>query len=176
MYSLNLQNNRIALRDIKIHHLHHILKWYNDDGFQFATGMEVPVSLEMLMRKYAEVAVCSNEFFAGIYIHQGETMVGLLKGTLAYRSKDTAWINSIIIDKAYQNMGIGTQSMHLLLEYLRNTKSIQKVYLAVVEENMTGRRFWESLGFDGVRRIENYLVLGQQKQDVIVMRKRLQFM
>lgn len=174
MFPLNIQNDIIYFRDIKPKQLPQILDWYNNiDDFRFATGLDTPISMEILLRKYSEAAISSDEFFTGIYIRQELRMVGILKGRLHNRNKGTIWINSIAIDPDYQCRGYGSISIGLLLKYLKTHINAKSVFLSVIEENTRGIAFWLNQGFRKVKKIEDYIKLQERGQNVIIMRKDL---
>jgi RimJ/RimL family protein N-acetyltransferase len=174
MFNLNIHNDYLFFRDIKVDQLSQILDWYNKvEDFKFATGIDTPITLDILMRKYAEVAICKDEFFVGIYIIEQPRMIGILKGRLKYKSKDTVWISSIVIEPASQNKGFGSMAIHLLLEHLKMKHHVKSVYLAVIEENIPGRSFWFKNNFLALRKIENHLKLQERHQNVIIMHKEI---
>ena len=170
MFSLNVRDDVVCFEDIKLEHLPLILKWYNKvDDFKFATGIDHPIPLEKLTQKYAEVAICSNEFFVGIYTVKERIMIGILKGRLENKGKHNVWISSIVIDPEYQNRGYGSASINLLLSSLKSGSMVKSAYLAVIEENTQGRAFWTKHNFVEARRIENHLKLQDKQQNVIIM-------
>ena len=170
MFSLKINNGMIGFKDIKVEHLPEILKWYNKiDDYKFATGIDTPISIETLRRKYAEVAICSSEFFAGIYICRDNKMIGIIKGSLKYKDNDAVWISSIAIDKDLQNMGYGTLAVSMLLYYLKESCKLNSAYLAVIEDNLQGKGFWDKNNFKEVRKIESHFKLQDRKQNVIIM-------
>jgi len=172
MFSLNIENDCLYFKDIKPEDLPRILKWYNNaDEYGFATGMGRNISLEMLSRKYAEAAICSDEFFVGIYIKKNDIMIGILKGRLGYKNRDAIWISSIVIDSSFQNMGYGSMSIDLLLSYMKTHNKIKNAYLVVVEDNLAGKRFWQKQKFQELRIVEKYLELQDKRKNVILMHK-----
>lgn len=167
-----MQSDVVYFEDIKLENLPRILKWYNKvDDFRFATGIDHPISLEELTQKYAEVAICSNEFFVGIYGQKEKKMIGILKGRIEYENKHSVWISSIVIDPKYQNRGLGSAAINILLSYLKMNNSITNAYLAVIEDNVQGKAFWLKHGFKELRKIENHLKLMDRQQNVIIMQK-----
>lgn len=174
MFHLNICNDSVFFEDIKLEHLPLILKWYNKvEDFKFATGIDCPITIEALTKKYAEVAICSNEFFVGIYIKNEKRIIGILKGRLEYENKHSVWISSIVIDPRHQNKGYGSSAIDLLLTYLKSNNKVNTVYLAVIEENIQGRLFWKKHGFNELRRIENHLKLQNRAQNVIILQKSI---
>jgi RimJ/RimL family protein N-acetyltransferase len=174
MFSLNIQGDSVYFRDIKPEHLPQILNWYNKiEDFKFATGIDQPMTIEMLTQKYAEISICTNEFFVGIYSYVENKMIGILKGRLEYENKNTVWISSIVIDLVYQNKGYGSLSIRILIEHLKLYSKIKEAYLAVIEVNEQGRRFWSKNCFNEVRRIHNHIRLQNKQQNVIIMHRAL---
>ncbi|MCX7746736.1 MAG: GNAT family N-acetyltransferase [Clostridia bacterium] len=174
MFPLNIQSHLILFKDIKLEHLPQILEWYNKvEDFKFATGIGEPITLERLRQKYAEVAICSREFFVGIYLKEEPKMIGILKGSLKVEGEETLWISSIVIDPVYQNKGFGKMAVNLLLDYLKMKNAVKSVYIAVIEENIQGRAFWEKQNFKEIRKIENHFKLQNKRQNVIIMSKKI---
>lgn len=174
MHSLNIQNNVVYFRDIKLKDLAKVLIWYNKvDEFKFATGIDFPITLEILKQKYAEVVISQNEFFVGIYSCKKEEMIGILKGNLKFETGNIMWISSIVIDPAFQNMGYGTETVNLLINYVKLKSKVNEVYLAVIEDNIQGRTFWQKQDFKILRKINNHIKLNDKPQNVIIMYKNI---
>lgn len=174
MFSLNIQNDKVSLKDIRPVHLPSILRWYNQvDDFKFATGIDKPITFEAFRHKYAEVAICSNEFFAGIYRKKDDMLIGILKGSVQSRKDAAIWISSIVIDPGFQNRGYGSSSIGLLLEFFKSCQGIRTVYLAVIEDNRQGIRFWVKHDFTRLRIIKNHFKLQDRACNVIIMQKKI---
>lgn len=174
MLPLNIQNERVYFRDIRLEHLPQILDWYNKvDDFKFATGIDKTITIDLLTKKYAEVAICSEEFFTGVFLKKEEKMIGILKGRLDHENKNVVWISSIVIDTNYQNKGYGKSVIELLLSHFKRNNGIENAYLSVIEENIQGRGFWTSQNFQEVRRIENHIKLQERQQNIIIMYKKI---
>ncbi|OHE42266.1 MAG: hypothetical protein A2Y16_01755, partial [Tenericutes bacterium GWF2_57_13] len=50
-------------------------------------------------------------------------------------------------DVAYQGMGIGTQALVMLIEYLFDQRDMEKIVLVTILENSRARHVYEKLGF-----------------------------
>jgi ribosomal protein S18 acetylase RimI-like enzyme len=174
MFALNIENDGVYFKDIRFRDLLKVLEWYNNtDDYKFATGIGEPVTIELLRQKYAESLISRNEFFVGIYSKVDHKMIGIIKGRIHSGTNGEIWINSMIIDSAYQNIGIGSSSIRLLLKYFRDVISAKSVLLSVIESNTRGVRFWAKQGFSTLRRIEEYVRLRGEDQNVLIMRKDL---
>lgn len=171
LLKLDIADNIIRLKGITHTQLPEILNWYNNtEQFKYATGIDKPVSMDYLLRKYEEAAICGVEFFAGIYGNHGK-MIGLVKGRVGRKSVPAIWINSIIISPSDQRKGIGSLTVKLLIEGLNKSGEYKKVCVSVVEKNTAGLRFWIKNGFRCVRRIEKHITLDNIKHDVTIMSK-----
>lgn len=174
MLRLNIRNDQIHFIDIKPQMLPQVLKWYNNvDEFKYATGIDKPIDLGSMIQKYEEVAICSSEFFVGIHDNERQDMIGILKGRVRGGKIPVVWISSIVIDPELQRKGYGSQALHMLLAYLKQTGHIKGAYIAVVEDNIGGMRFWNRNGFQFVRKIEKHMTIDNKKQNVVIMRKRI---
>jgi len=98
-------------------------------------------------------------------------MIGILKGSFQKENNGSIWINSIIIDPVYQNMGYGGMVLNLVLNHFRDKKGIRNAYLAVVEDNAKGRAFWEKHGFREIKTMEKHLKLKGRYRNVIIMHR-----
>jgi RimJ/RimL family protein N-acetyltransferase len=100
-------------------------------------------------------------------------MIGILKGNLKLEAGNIMWISSIVIDPAFQNMGYGTETVNLLINYVKLNNKINEVYLAVIEDNLQGRTFWLKQDFQVLRKISNHIKLQDKSQNVIIMFKNI---
>lgn len=175
MFSLNFTvNDKLYFKDIKIADLSRILSWYNGiEDSKYATGICTPMSLEALTQKYAEVAICGSEFFSGIYLKSDDTMIGILKGSIRYRSRDAVWISSIVIDPCFRKRGYGTMAVEMLLNCLEKCIGIKSAYIAVFEDNMEGRNFWFRQNFQVLRRSKSQLAFQGETHNILIMYRRL---
>jgi len=169
----NLENEEIYIKDVTPRELTQILKWYNKiDDFKFATGIIEPISIDLLFQKYAEAIISRDEFFVGIHSKADQKMIGTIKGRIHNRKRGSIWINSMIIDNAYQNAGIGSSSICLLFKHLKDAICARSVFLSVIESNFRGVGFWTKHGFREFRKIEGCMRL-QEEQTVLIMRRDL---
>lgn len=171
MFSINIQNNIVSLKDIEEIQLESILNWYNmSEDFRFATGMESPVSLEILANKYKQTADSEYEFFLGIHsLYEGK-LVGILTGKL---TGNILWINIMAVGLEFQGKGYGSISLDLLLKQIIKGNDVREAYLAVVDKNVKGRGFWLRNGFSDIRQVDGKVIINGEKYNVIIMKKRL---
>jgi len=174
MLSLNIQNDVICFEDIKPEQLPTVLEWYNKtDEYKYATGVEQPLTLELLTQKYMETVNCSEEFFVGIYVKMAGIMAGMLKGKLENKNTDVLWISMLMIRPDCRNRGYGSMSITLLMDYFKKKYDLLNIYLTVAEENSKGKMFWIKQGFGEIKRVNNYKSWEGRYFDVAVMHKNL---
>lgn len=172
MIKIETFESEIKLSSINMIELENILKWYNDTSeYKYATGIDMPISMDKLNDKFIEVFENQNEFAVGIYLTKKDNCIGIIKAKIC--EDNTLWIYMILIDKQYQNMGYGFASINLLLKYLKSNYEINKAYISVAQENIKGIKFWEKLNFIKVKQIASHTMLDNKFQNVIVMEKLL---
>jgi RimJ/RimL family protein N-acetyltransferase len=82
-------------------------------------------------------------------------LVGVAK-TALLPSPDTAWIDLLIIRRAFQGRGYGSEVAILLETHLFSSAEIRQIGLAVLIQNTPAMAFWEKRGYvRGVRYLDN---------------------
>lgn len=171
MFSVNIQNNIVALKDIQKEQLGSVLNWYNmTEDFKFATGVEEQVSLEDLEYKFLRKSSSDLEFFLGIRSLFEDKIVGIITGKIA---GSALWINIVAIGREFQGKGYGSISVDLLLKFMTTSINVKNAYLAVADKNVKGRSFWLQNGFNDARQACEKIALNGTKYHVIIMQKRL---
>ncbi len=171
MLSVDIQNNIIALQNIRQEQLGSILNWCNmTDDFKFATGMEGPVGMETLENKFLQTACSEMEFFLGIHSFFENRLVGIITGKIA---GSVLWINMMAVGWEFRGKGYGSISVGLLLRHMTTAGNIKDAYLAVADGNAKGRSFWLRNGFCAINRVCGKATINGKKYNVIIMQKRL---
>ena len=86
---------------------------------------------------------------------QTEALVGVAK-TALLPSPGTAWIDLLIIRRAFQGRGYGSEAASLLETHLFSFPGIRQIALAVLVENTPAMAFWEKRGYvRGGRYLDN---------------------
>lgn len=171
MISINVRNNIVVLSDIEQNQLGSVLYWYNmSEDYRFATGIDGPVSMEMLEAKFLKTKGNGCEFFLGIHGLYENRIIGIFSGRL---SGKILWINILAVGLEFQGKGYGRISVELLLKHLKLSNNIREVYLAVADKNLKGHSFWINNGFVDMKNVNNKLLFDGKKYNVIIMHKRL---
>jgi RimJ/RimL family protein N-acetyltransferase len=85
---------------------------------------------------------------AGVVWHladQAGTLVGVAK-TALLPSPDTAWIDLLVIRRAFQGRGYGSEAVTLLATHLFSSAGIRQIALTVLVQNTPALAFWEKRG------------------------------
>ena len=86
---------------------------------------------------------------------QTETLVGVAK-TALLPSPGTAWIDLLVIRRAFQGRGYGSEAATLLETHFFSSPEIRQIALAVMIQNTPAIAFWEKRGYArGVRYLDN---------------------
>jgi len=185
-FIIDIGNDRLKIKDIIPEQLDRILDWYNMSGeYRYATGIDGPVSRDMLIERFICVKGSRSEFFLGIHSvvdntaccavvdnadHCDNNIVGTLMGSV---SGSSLWIRLLAIAAEFRGRGLGSMSVSLFLDYMKLDMYVSDVYLSVVENNLQGRRFWLKNGFHEAKRLEKRFQCDGKEFDIIIMQKRL---
>ena len=71
-------------------------------------------------------------------------------------SKSSAGVGIIIIDK-YQNMGFGTESLSLLINYSRDVLKLTELFCNIKEDNAKSISLFTSFGFKKINSMDNVI-------------------
>ena len=85
-----------------------------------------------------------NKYFIG-YFNENK-LVALIDLIDGYPNEDEAYIGLFMINKNYQNQGIGTSIFNELKQSLTN-QNFSKIKLAYINDNIEANNFWHKLGF-----------------------------
>ena len=98
----------------------------------------------------------------GLYvlgIYNKDTMVGFL--LYDYDNTFPGWsLSRFMIGKQYQGKGYGKQAMIAFLEYFKEKRNADKLYISVSLENSVARKMYSSIGFKDIKEVE-YEFLGK---------------
>ncbi|MDQ2085937.1 GNAT family N-acetyltransferase [Herbivorax sp. ANBcel31] len=170
MFFLNTNSDEIYFKNVELNQLIKIHKWYNNIGeYRFATGVDIPITFDDMLRKYFNIMSSSEEFFVGIY-NVLDNMVGLLKGRVIFKEK-VVWIKTLMVGTEFRGKGYGKKTVNLLLDYLIKKTDVKKIYLTVAKENKRACDFWKKQGFEEV---ENHINSNEKKIKLLFLCKNIQ--
>lgn len=168
MLSLSVTDKELLIKDISKDQLREINEWLKDtECYKYAMGTDQPITIDDLYEKYLEVLVNAHEFFLGISTF--ENFIGFIRGRVDYHGEGEIWIMSMLIDVSYQNKGIGTRVLDLVMNEFKEKLGITKFYTCLVDDNITGRSFWESNCFSPHRFTKGYFTIENKSCDLVIM-------
>lgn len=171
MYSLDIAGKNVVLKNIEKESIPCITELINSiPDSVYATGIELPVTFDILNQKYVEAVLGKDEIFLGIYLAREKRLVGLLKAGIREEDGNVLWINSIVVFPPYRRNGIGSAAVELLIDTVSKKRNIHKVCLTVLVENTAGRAFWSRNGFNETRRIHRKNNEGQEHHLIVMSR------
>ncbi len=142
---------------------------------QKATAQDIP-KLLLIENSVANTkiysAMTSEDEWKVEFKKEGAVVCLILKddvvvGDASYEKRDDgAYISGLVVEPQFQDMGIGRQTMELILEELKDVKTIE---LVTHPENEVAIKLYLSLGFIITSRKENYFGDGEPR---IVMVKK----
>ena len=86
-------------------------------------------------------------------LFRGEELTGLLEAIRHYPDETTWWVGLLLLEPLSRGQGLGA-AFYRAFERFVAEQSAEYMMLSVVEENASGFRFWQRLGFEEVRRTE----------------------
>ncbi|SFH65294.1 GNAT family N-acetyltransferase [Pisciglobus halotolerans] len=80
-------------------------------------------------------------------IYYGEALVGFAMYGCFGPQKET-WIDRIMIDKKYQDKGLGKAALIKLIDVVSKEYDVDVLYLSIIEGNKKAYHLYKSLGFE----------------------------
>jgi ribosomal protein S18 acetylase RimI-like enzyme len=90
-----------------------------------------------------------DKFIFGLFA-QDDILIGMLETVRHYPDEKSAWIGLMMLAPEHRDKGLGSQFYQAYESWVAHQK-MQSVFLAVLEENQPGFRFWQKLGFEVIR-------------------------
>ena len=113
------------------------------------------------------IEYCPNDFpkenVYNIGVSYNGKPVGSLFALYCYPDKQTFYIGLFLMNEEFKKQGIGTKVIKALFDSFSNTV-IEKFCLSVQDNNISGCRFWNNLGFEVVNQniCEGFVNLSMQ--------------
>lgn len=125
---------------------------------------------DIFYRRFLEYYIAENECFIEIY--KDDKLVAVFKGRLENRHNKELVIWFFVMDKSKRNEGIGSSIIELIIKYFKKVHNINSIQVGVVQNNMEGISFWNSMGFDVSRISKNFFDGYEEKSRNLVIMKR----
>jgi RimJ/RimL family protein N-acetyltransferase len=145
-----IKGKRVTLRGLELEDAKEILLHFNDLEIRRYLGHPYPVAKEeeeQWIRNTWESRRKETEFIYGIELNEGQKLigtVGLHSVSTIHRSTE---LGIAIWNKKYWGQGLGTETLHLILDFGFNTLNLHSIFLTVIEGNERAQRAYEKVGF-----------------------------
>jgi RimJ/RimL family protein N-acetyltransferase len=152
---MELRGERLVLTSVTLEEAPVLLPAFNgDEQFNPWSGHASGLTLEQVQ---ADMLGTLNQPGGVVWrlADQREVLVGVAK-TALLPSPDTAWIDLLVIRRAFQGRGYGSEAATLLETHLFSSAGIRQITLAVLVQNTPAMAFWEKRGYvRGGRYLDN---------------------
>jgi RimJ/RimL family protein N-acetyltransferase len=143
---MEVRGERLVLTSVTIEEAPVLLPAFNgDEQFNRWSGHASGLTLEQVQ---ADVLGTLNQSGGVVWriVDQTGAPVGVAK-TALLPSPGTAWIDLLVIRRAFQGRGYGSEAASLLETHLFSSPGIRQIALAVLVENTPAMAFWEKRGY-----------------------------
>lgn len=167
-----IYGTRIRLRAVERHDLPRFVSWLNDPDVRENLQMLMPLSeaqeeswfVEMLKQPLYEQPLVIEVRDGSGWIAVGDCSFHKIDWRIAM-----AEVGIFIGDRAYWNLGYGTEAMQLLLDIGFKTLNLNRVFLRVYETNPRAIRAYEKAGFVHEGRLRQAEFRNGRYIDVLLM-------
>lgn len=147
--------------------LHFLAEWIKENNEDNSNCYSLDP--QIFYRRYLEYYVASGESF--VKIRKDGNVIAVFKGRLEMEKTNELFIWLFIVDKKLRNRGEGSFIINKVIEYFMKSYSIDKVKAGVVQSNIKGISFWNSLGFDVSRVTKNFFDGNNDDRNLVIMNK-----
>lgn len=119
-----------------------------EDALSLRTAPSQEGFVESVSECLEEADKLKNWHPVGIY--DGDLLIGFAmygRFIFEYLPRGRVWLDRLLIDTKYQNMGYGTAVLPALKEYLFQTYHCHKLFLSVTPGNTVAAKLYERFGF-----------------------------
>lgn len=107
-----------------------------------------------------------DKIVIGMYSEDG-SIIGVIEGFMDYPEKKTWYIGLMMVAPEFRKRGTG-KKFYKGFERWTKIHDVKNIKLGVLEENKTAFAFWGKMGFQTIKKIENYKI-GNIETTVSVM-------
>lgn len=168
MLQINFADNNFTFKSVRENDLDNLEKWLKnnveDDNIDFSLDEQI------FYRRFLEYYLADNECFIEVYVD--DELIGSFKGRVEEKKHKKLFIWFFIMDRSKRNEGYGSKVIESIVDYFKNNYSISAVEVGVVENNIEGISFWDSMGFSVSRISQNFFDSDVLKaRNLVIMKK-----
>lgn len=169
---VEIRREEIALRDISSEDFKYVISLYmNSSKYDYAFGINKSISIKEIYNDLNNIG-CSKESI-NMVIQYADTKVGIIRFYINADNSNQLWINYIIIEEKYQNMGIGKKVISILEEYFHRKHAVNAILISVVKDNKKGVSFWLNNGYKIMAILKEHVKVNNSVSDIILMKKEV---
>jgi RimJ/RimL family protein N-acetyltransferase len=149
---IELKSARLTIREVAPDDLPLLLPVYlsnpeyvaQSEGSQGEAGY---FDLEMFQRDWRIAQMTPGRHMLGVYLKETSEAVGLADYVEENPEDGQPWLGFLMIARAHQRQGLGTEVFTCLVEYFRNYYGWPSLRVGVMKTNTGALAFWRRLGF-----------------------------
>lgn len=167
-----IKGKRVTLRGLEIEDAKEILRHFNDLEVRRFLAHPYPVAKEeeeQWIRNTWESRRKGTEFIFGIELNEGQKLIGTIGLHSASTIHRSTELGIAIWNKKYWGQGLGTEALHLILDYGFNILNLNSIHLTVIEDNERAQRAYEKVGFQQVGRRRQAIYQKGKYKDLLLM-------
>ncbi len=165
---IELESARLHLRELTVEDLSNVLPVYmsNPDVVQRMEGPEGVAGrydLKRWQRDWHIAQLMPGRHTLGCYLKDHGEAVGYIDYLEENEEDGKPWLGQLMIHKAYQRQGLGSEVFHRLVEHFRKDYAWSLLRAGVLETNGPGLAFVQSVGFQPIKKVSQRLSGGVQQ-------------
>lgn len=144
------QGKRVTLRSLELDDIPEIMQHFNDLEIRQFLNRIIPVSAEEekeWIRNTWKHRREGIEYVFAIELRKPKKIIGACALNRVNSIHQNAELGIAIYNKQYWGKGLGTEAIHLLLDFGFNKLNLHRIYLMVSENNHRAKRVYEKVGF-----------------------------
>ena len=159
---VTLKGKKVYLRALEPEDLDFIFKIENDESLWELSHTQTPYS-KFLIKEYltnAHKDIYETKQFRFVISDYADNALGLIDlFDFDFKNKRVG-LGILILNPEDRNIGIGTETLNLVINYVFSNFDMQQVYANVLESNSISLKLFESRGFSivGLKKNWNYCV------------------
>jgi len=145
-----IEGKHVTLRGLEVEDAAEILRHFNDMEVRRFLASPLPLSREeeeQWIRSTWERRRTGADYIFGIEYKKTRQLIGTCGLHHVNPIHRRAELGIAIWNKQYWGQGLGTEALHLLLNYGFNILNLHSIYLTVIDFNVRAQRAYEKVGF-----------------------------
>jgi len=133
-----------------------VLQSFYEQGIEFALLTDSQPSSSTAARDEFDAVpdgkTTEDKYIFGLFDPQNN-LIGMIESIRHYPDNQTWWLGLMMLSPQQRGQGLGSE-FYQAFENWVSAQAVKQVSLSVVEANELGLQFWQSLGFEVIRKTE----------------------